>query len=124
MAEFLFLCGLPLTSAMLALALDQRRVRAAWLWTACFGGLVAVVGFAAHKAGLLGTEGSGMTPITIGLVVPLLASIVVQLTRPVHVMLRIMAAAGVGAVAVIPLAVLSHYWLSDLVPSYLGCCPL
>ena len=124
MVEFLFFFGLPLSSSVLALRLDQRRARAAWLWMAGFGGLVAVVGFTAHKAGFLGTEGSGMTPITIGLVVPLLALLVVRVTRAVHALLRIVAATGIGAVAVIPLAVLSHYWLPDFVPSYFGCCPL
>ncbi|MBD0320068.1 MAG: hypothetical protein ICV87_07035 [Gemmatimonadetes bacterium] len=123
LADFLFFLGLPLASAVLALTLDQRRARAAWLWMAGFGGLIAGAGFAAHKAGLLGTEGSGMTPIAIGLVVPLLALLVVRLTRAIYAVARIAAATGVCAMSVVPLALLSHYWLSDLVPRYFGCCP-
>lgn len=65
-----------------------------------------------------------MTPIALGLAVPLIATAVVRGSRGWPAPLRVAVAAVVAALATPPLALLSHYVLSALVPDFFGCCPL
>jgi hypothetical protein len=121
----LYFIGLPYGSAFLACRLDDRgRVALTWGVMTAVAFAVAGIGFAAHKFGLLGSEGSGMTPITIGIVVPLTATLIVGLAHSLRPWIRVTIATAIGATLVIPLAVVSHYGLSQMVPSYFGCCPL
>jgi hypothetical protein len=65
-----------------------------------------------------------MTPLTIGLAVPLITAALVRGSRDWPAFLRVAVAALVGAFVTPPLALLSHYVLSALVPAVIGCCPL
>ena len=128
MLVVVYLALIPLGSSALALLAD-RAARPGLVWRAAvtLGLVVAVGGFVAHRVDLQRTgysEGSGMTPITLGLAVPLIAAAVVRGSRDWPASLRVVVAAAVGALVTPPLALLSHYVLSAFVPDFIGCCPL
>jgi hypothetical protein len=125
---FVYLVLLPLGSSAIALFAD-RAARPGLLWRTALtlGLLLAAEGFVAHRIDLQRrgyTESSGMTPIALGLAVPLITTSVVRASRGWPAPLRVAMAAVVAALATPPLALLSHYVLSALVPDFIGCCPL
>ena len=128
MLGFVYPVLVPLGSAAIALFADRAaRPRLRWCVALTLGLLLAASGFVAHRIDLQRTgytESSGMTPITLGLTVPILAAAVVRGSRSWPDPMRVTVAAAVAALATPPLALLSHYVLSALVPDFIGCCPL
>ena len=126
--QIAYFAVLPTAAAFLVLLADQRW-QSTGLWATALGLSVAAsgLGFAAHYTAWQGsgyTEGSGMTPLTIGFLVPLTVATVIRATRTLSAPWRVVLSAITGIASVLPLAVISHYFLSGLVPYAIGCCPL
>ena len=123
----LYIIVLPLSSSVIALAADRPgQPRILWYTAASLGIFAAVCGFAAHRLALHRsgyTEGSGVTPITLGLAVPLITALLVRGSRDWPAAQRVAVASAVTAIITPPLALVSHYVLSAFVPAFFACCP-